>query len=866
MLKYLMEDKKHKARISALEVELERLRYMADNIAEVFWLRSANNREILFISPAYEKIWGRSSESLLKHPESYIDSIHEDDKELFIHALHAYETSGVFDMEFRIRRPDREIRWIWSRSSPVRDKDNDIIYHTGIAIDITDKKLVEREIVQRNSFEHILVELSERFISVSSVSIDDEVEHGLKKVGSFLHVDRAYVFLFDHVQGTMTNTHEWCAEGISPEKDNLVDLPVEIFPAWMQKLNAHENIFIPVVSELPDDWKAEREILEMQDIQSVVVVPLIVGNDLVGCAGFDAVSQKRTWKEYEIKLLRVMGDLTAGAIKRKITEQELRDMNNRLQDAKEIAEKANRAKSEFLANMSHEIRTPMNGIIGFTDLLMKTKLSPLQYQYMENVHSSANVLMSLTNDILDFSKIEAGKLELDLVKTDIISLVEKTTDIVGYFANSKKIELLLNIHPNVPRHAVIDPTRLEQVLVNLLNNAIKFTDKGEVELILKASPVEGSKCLSRLYFEIRDTGIGISSENQSKLFKAFTQADTSTTRKYGGTGLGLIISNKLLEKMDSRIELISEEGTGSRFFFELTVTATRAARVNLDSGGLPWIKHVLVVDDNANNRTILSDMLQHANISTAEASNGLEALELLDKKKDYDLIIMDYNMPYLNGLDISRAIRDKFNSRAEMQPIILLHSSSDDAGIQSACNEIGIQYRIMKPVKMESLFRVLNKMNKPGTVLARSGEGHDEKPVNDAIEENALSVLVVEDNPVNLFLIKELLTQLFPGVTIIESVNGKQAVALYEEKNPDLVLMDIQMPELDGYQATQKIREIEARTDTHVPIIALTAGATKEELNRCLAAGMNDFITKPIHTVTLKEKIDQHTNHMGKRA
>ncbi len=857
-----MEDKKHKARIAALEVELERLRYMAGNIAEVFWLRSADNSEILYISPAYEKIWGRSSESLLKHPESYIDSIHEDDKQLFIKALQAYETSGVLDMEFRIRRPDSGIRWIWTRSSPVRDEHNNIIYHTGIAIDISEKKLVEREIVERNSFEHILVELSERFISVPSLSIDDEVEHGLMKVGSFLDVDRAYVFLFNHVQGTMTNTHEWCAEGISPERENLVDLPVEIFPAWMQKLHAHENIFIPVVSELPDDWKAEREILEMQDIQSVVVVPLIVGNDLVGCAGFDAVRQKRIWKEYEVKMLRVMGDLTAGAIKRKSIEQELWEMNNRLKEAKEIAENANRAKSEFLANMSHEIRTPMNGIIGFTDLLLKTKLTPLQYQYMENVHSSANVLMSLTNDILDFSKIEAGKLELDLVKTDIISLVEKTTDIVGYFANSKKIELLLNIHPDVPRYAVVDPTRLEQVLVNLLNNAIKFTDKGEVELILRASPVEGSNCSSRLYFEIRDTGIGISSENQSKLFKAFTQADTSTTRKYGGTGLGLIISNKLLEKMDSRIELISEVGTGSRFFFEFTVTASRAARI--DPAGLSWIKHVLVVDDNANNRTILSDMLQHANISTTEASNGLEALELLDKKKDYDLIIMDYNMPYLNGLDISRAIRDKFHSQAQTQPIILLHSSSDDASIQSACKEIGIHHRIMKPVKMESLFRVLNKMNKPGTLVSQPEESLDEKPVTDAIVENDLTVLVAEDNPVNLFLIRELLAQLFPGIAIIESVDGKQAVALYEEKNPDFILMDIQMPELDGFQATEKIRGLENERGGHVPIIALTAGATKEEKDRCLAAGMDDFISKPIHIARFKEKLFQHVNYIGK--
>ena len=843
-------------RIESLEAELERRNFMAENIAEVFWLRSADNIKMLYVSPAYEKVWGRSCESLLDNPGSYVDSILEEDRNSFFDALSSYEKGGPFDVEFRIKRPEGSIRWIWSRQSAVCDNRGETIYHAGIAIDITEKKRAEQEIVDRNTFEHLLVVLSERFISARTDSIDKEIESGLEAVGSFLQVDRSYVFLLSKEGATMTNTHEWCADGISPEKDNLVDLPVDMFPAWMKTLLAHQNVFIPVVSELPDEWHGEREILEMQGIQSVVVVPLIVSGVLVGFAGFDAVRQQRVWKDHEIKLLRVMGDLTAGAIQRKWSEQEMHNINKQLLEAKELAEKANKAKSEFLANMSHEIRTPMNGIIGFTDLLMKTNLSSLQLQYMENVYTSAQVLMSLTNDILDFSKIEAGKLELDQVKTDIISLIEKTTDVVGYFANTKRIELLLNIHSSVPRFAKIDPTRLEQVLVNLLSNAIKFTDRGEVELIVKASPVEGKSCRSKLYFEVRDTGIGISAEEQEKLFKAFAQADTSTTRKYGGTGLGLIISNKLLEKMDSRIELHSEKGIGSRFYFEITVAASYGGK--FDSSGLAWIKHVLVVDDNANNRTILLDMLAHANISADQASNGLEAMEFLDRKKSFDVIIMDYNMPYLNGLDIARAIRDKFKLTSDRQPIILLHSSSDDANIQSICKELGISHRILKPVKIDALFSALNKIPKPGASAAAEYVQTADDSVLGFADTDQITILVAEDNQVNLFLVKEMLSQIIPNVRIVTAHNGLHAVNLYREDRPDLVLMDIQMPEYDGFQATRDIRDIETEIDSRAPILALTAGATKDELEKCLSAGMDDFITKPIDPDVFKDKLIQY--------
>ncbi len=847
-----------------LRAETDRLRYITQHITEVFWLRSADNRRMLYISPSYEKVWQQTSESLIDNPESFMESIHEEDREGVLKAFAEYSQSGLFDEEFRIRRPDGSIRWIWSRSSPVKGPGGKLLYHTGIAIDITGKKTAEQEIIARTDFEHLLVMLSDRFISAKSVNTDQEVEDGLGKVGHFLEVDRSYIFLL-HAEGqTMSNTHEWCAAGISPEKENLKDLPVEIFPAWMKTLSEGRNIHIADVNQLPDSWKGERDILQAQSIQSVVVVPLVVSRELVGFAGFDAVRSKRVWKEHEISLLRVMGDLMAGALRRKWTDEALQKSNEELRLAKEEADKANKAKSEFLANMSHEIRTPLNGIIGFTDLLMKTKLSSNQQQYMENVNVSAQVLMSLTNDILDFSKIEADKLELDPVRTDIIRLVEKTTDVVGYFANTKKIELLLHLDPGIPRYAVIDPTRLEQVLVNLLNNAIKFTEKGEVELRVKAKPCPKQKDKTCYHFSVRDTGIGISAENQKKLFRAFTQADTSTTRKYGGTGLGLIISSQLLAKMGSSISLDSQEGQGSTFSFKLTTTTEQGEAPQITSK--KQIRQSLVVDDNKNNRIILSKMLEYAGIQTELAGNGIEALEHIEKGQHFDVIIMDYNMPYMNGLEIARVIREKFRLSPDKQPIILLHSSSDDSSIHKKCRELQISHRILKPVKMQVLFEAIGEL---GTTAKKPAEIPREKaePPGTAAKESVASesILIVEDNKVNRLLITELIRQIRPGASIVETKDGAEALASFKNHPVDLVLMDIQMPVMDGFEATQEIRQWERKHQrSPVPIIALTAGALNTEREKSLELGMNDFVSKPIHEKTLREKLLHYLDRIHK--
>jgi signal transduction histidine kinase/DNA-binding response OmpR family regulator len=517
--------------------------------------------------------------------------------------------------------------------------------------------------------------------------------------------------------------------------------------------------------------------------------------------------------------------------------------------AKRQAEIASSAKSEFLANMSHEIRTPLNGVIGFTDLLMNSKVNETQQHYLTTVSQSANSLLDIINDILDFSKIEAGKLELSNDKIDLLDLGGQITDLIKYQAHHKKLELLLNISSQVPRYIWSDEIRLRQILINLLSNAVKFTEFGEIELKIEALEKKANdEVIYR--FSVRDTGIGIDPKNQQKVFDAFSQEDGSTTKRFGGTGLGLTISNKLLALMKSKLQLQSTPSQGSTFYFDVAFKSQYGQLSEFDD--LTNIQNVLIVDDNANNRDILKDMLALKSIATDLAKSGNEALEKIKSGQKYDVIIMDYHMPYMDGIDTIRKINAALEN-AKKQPIILLYSSSDDNSINKACDELKVSQRLVKPVKINQLYQALAKATQTETNLFEKSE--QDLLQNDQPDQtnHRYKVMIAEDNMVNMLLCKTFIKKIMGDVIIIEAHNGKQAVAYFNEQMPDLVFMDIQMPELNGYDTTMEIRKNKA--SAKVPIIALTAGAVKGEREKCLAAGMNDYITKPFVMDTMEKMI-----------
>ncbi|HEA31384.1 MAG TPA: PAS domain S-box protein, partial [Leeuwenhoekiella sp.] len=530
---------------------------------------------------------------------------------------------------------------------------------------------------------------------------------------------------------------------------------------------------------------------------------------------------------------------------------ELKSMEESLIISKEKAEMASKSKSEFLANMSHEIRTPLNGVIGFTDLLMKTELSESQGNYMQTVYNSANSLLDLINDILDFSKIEAGKLELNEEKIDIIELCEQTIDLFKHQAHKKGLEILLNIAPNIERFVWVDSLRLKQIMINLIGNAIKFTHKGEIELKIKVKTTNQNADKKIFTFSMRDTGIGIAPQNLDKIFFAFDQEDASTTRKFGGSGLGLTISNRLLELMGSNLEVESTTGVGSIFYFDVQLKTDTATDYGIEP--LRNVNSVLIVDDNYNNRSILKEMLASINIQTKLTSNGVEAMDVLEKDNAFDLAIIDYHMPYINGLDLIKHIRQSLHIDKEKLPILLLHSSGEDDKISQKCKEYEVQFNKTKPIHMTDLFSLITQIENPrNNKSIHVPTTHNNVQID--LSELEFKILVAEDNPVNKHLTRTILKKLMPKVHLTEVDNGEEAVQAYKDQQIDLIFMDIQMPILSGFEASQQIRSLEKENQLKAtPIIALTARTIKGERERCLSYGMDDYVTKPVIMQTLKK-------------
>ncbi|MFS8911255.1 response regulator [Synechococcus sp. H60.3] len=842
----------------ALKESEERYRDLFENASDLIQAVDAEGY-FLYVNRAWKETLGYDEAQI--HQMRVFDIIHPDYREhcqVVFQKLLAGQPLDKVETAFVTAKGET----IWVEGSVnCRLEDGVMVSTRGIFRNITERKKAAEELERQSRRAQLLADLSLKIRQ--SLDIAEILETAVTEIQALLRADRVLVYRFQP-DGSGIISNEKTQPGIPSLLGEVIEDPC--FQEKYAELYSQGRVRAISDVEAEGLEPCYLELLQTMQVKANLVVPLFMEQRLWGLLLAHQCSAPRQWQPFEIELLVQLANQIGIALTQAELLERERQRSLELEQARKAAEQASQAKSSFLATMSHEIRTPMNAVLGMTGLLLETPLTPEQRDFVETIRISGDALLTLINDILDFSKLEAGEMELEILDFDLRACLEEVADLFAPTAHAKGLELAVLMPPEVPRYLRGDASRLRQILNNLVSNAIKFTHQGEV--VIQAELLQKTATHVQLRLSVRDTGIGIPKEAQAKLFQPFTQVDASTTRKYGGTGLGLAICKQLTELMGGKIFLESEVGRGSTFSLELTLErqpyarqiSQHPARIPVNLQG----KRLLVVDDNATNRKIVRCQATAWGMVVEEAENAYQALDKLRQAVregiPFPLAVLDMQMPEVDGETLGRWIK----ADPELSQTQLVMMTSLGLGEHSRrAAEIGFAAYLTKPVKQtrlqEALIMALGKSSGLATALLGMGPPLSQSAPSASRPQQPLRILLAEDNPVNQKVALRQLQSL--GYLADVVANGQEVLDLLQQVKYDLILMDCQMPVMDGYEATRRLRQQERGSGHRTVVIAITANAMQEDRERCLQAGMDDYLSKPV----LKEDLEKVLNHWSQR-